>query len=411
MPKGFYFLIGAQFASALADNALLILGIYFLKEQGYPSWWAPLLKFSLTLAYVILASVVGPVADAFAKNHLMACMNALKMMGVFILLSGVHPVFAFALIGLGACVYAPAKYGLVTESMPPRLLVRANAWLEVSVVLSVIFGIALGGALTGLTEAGALNELGWVLSSATPMGVKTETLPALGVIVGVYLTAAVLNLGVKPMAQRVHLSPLSWQAMKFATFWKSNRRLWRDPLGGMSLYVTTLYWGVGAVMQFAVLVWAQQSLGMTLKVGAYLQALVALGVIAGAFVAGRQFKLHSARQALPWGLLLAVLLPVIVMVTDVWLAVLLLLCIGVSGGMLLVPMNALLQHRGMQTLSAGRSIAVQGFNENLCVLLMLAAYSALLAFGVSLSLIMLLLATMLVAGIAPLCLLMWRQFR
>mgnify|MGYP000564775079 CR=1 FL=1 len=89
--------------------------------------------------------------------------------------------------------------------------------------------------------------------------------------------------------------------------------LWRDPLGGVSLYVTTLYWGVGAVMQFAVLVWAQQTLEMTLKMGAYLQALVAIGVIAGAFVAGRNFKLHSARQALPWGLLLAVLLPVMVM--------------------------------------------------------------------------------------------------
>ena len=411
MPKGFYFLIGAQFASGLADNALLILGIYFLNEQGYPGWWAPLLKFSLTLAYVVLASVVGPVADAFQKNRLMAYMNALKILGVFVLLSGLHPVFAFALIGLGASVYAPSKYGLVTESVPPRLLVRANAWLEVSVVLSVIFGIALGGALAGLTEAGTLKDLTLVLSPYASFGVQTETLPALVAIVGVYVTAALLNFGLKPMGQNVRLSPLSLHAMKFTTFWKSNRKLWRDPLGGVSLYVTTLYWGVGAVMQFAVLVWAQQTLGMTLKTGAYLQALVAVGVIAGAFVAGRNFKLHSARQALPWGLLLAVLLPVIVMVTDLWVAVLLLLCIGVSGGMLLVPMNALLQHRGMQVLSAGRSIAVQGFNENLCVLLMLAAYTTLLAFGVPLGFIMLLVATLLVAGIAPLCLLLWRQFR
>lgn len=411
MPKGFYFLIGAQFASALADNALLILGIYFLKEQGYPGWWAPLLKFSLTLAYVVLASVVGPVADAFQKNRLMAYMNALKILGVFILLSGLHPIFAFALIGLGASVYAPSKYGLVTESVPPRLLVRANAWLEVSVVLSVIFGIALGGALTGWIEAATFAELAINLSSVAAWGVQTKTLPALVVIVGVYGLAAVLNFGLKPMGQSVRLSPLTWQSVKFTTFWKSNRKLWRDPLGGVSLYVTTLYWGVGAVMQFAVLVWAQQTLALTLKDGAYLQALVAIGVIAGAFVAGRNFKLHSARQALPWGLLLAVLLPVIVMVTNLWVAVLLLLCIGVSGGMLLVPMNALLQHRGMQVLSAGRSIAVQGFNENLCVLLMLAAYSALLAFGVPLGFIMLLVATLLVTGIAPLCLLLWRQFR
>ena len=411
MPKGFYYLIGAQFASGLADNALLILGIYFLTEQGYPGWWAPLLKFSLTLAYVILASVVGPVADAFYKNRLMAVMNALKMVGVLVLLSGAHPVFAFALIGLGASVYAPSKYGLVTESVPPRLLVRANAWLEVSVVLSVILGIALGGALTGLTEAGVGDAVMAVYAPLTSFAVVTQTWPAMTLIVGVYGVAAVLNLGLKPLQQGVVLVPMTWQSMRLSTFWKTNQKLWRDPLGGVSLYVTTLYWGVGAVMQFAVLVWAQETLSLTLKSGAYLQALVALGVITGAFLAGRQFKLHSARQALPWGLLLAVLLPVIVLVTNIWLAIALLLCVGVSGGMLLVPMNALLQHRGMQVLTAGRSIAVQGFNENLSVMVMLAAYSAMLALGVPLAYILLLLAMLLIIGIAPLCLLLWRQHR
>ena len=401
MPKGFYFLIGAQFASGLADNALLILGIYFLKEQGYPGWWSPLLKFSLTLAYVLLASVVGPLADAFPKSRLMAGMNALKIVGVLLLCMGVQPMCAFAVIGLAASVYAPAKYGLATESVPARWLVRANAWIEVSMVLSVIFGIALGGALTGLSE----------VSTSVELLIHTQTLPAMAVVVGVYLVAAVLNVGLMPMGRRANLVPFTWQAIRVSSFWQSNQRLWRDPLGGVSLYVTTLYWGVGAVMQFAVLVWAQSSLGMSLKLGAYLQALVALGVIAGAYMAGRSFKLHSARQALPWGLLLAVLLPVMVMITDLWIAIPLLLCVGVAGGMLLVPMNALLQHRGIQVLSSGRSIAVQGFNENLCVLLMLAAYSALLAFGMPLSFIMLLLAVVLFAGIAPLCLLLWRKLR
>ena len=401
MPKGFYFLIGAQFASGLADNALLILGIYFLNEQGYPGWWAPLLKFSLTLAYVLLAFVVGPLADAFSKSRLMACMNALKMVGVLLLLAGVHPLFAFAVIGLAASVYAPAKYGLATEAVPTRWLVRANAWIEVSMVLSVIFGIALGGALTGLSE----------VSAPRVFAVATQTGPAMAVVIGVYLTAAMLNVRLSPMDKRGAITPLTWHAVRIGTFWKSNQKLWRDPLGGVSLYVTTLYWGVGAVMQFAVLLWAQGSLGVTLKAGAYLQALVAVGVILGAYMAGRSFKLHSARQALPWGLWLAVLLPLMVTISNLWLAIALLLCVGVAGGMLLVPMNALLQHRGIQVLSSGRSIAVQGFNENLCVLLMLAAYSALLAFGMSLTYIMLLLAVMLVAGIAPLCLLLWRQFR
>ncbi len=399
MPKGFYFLISAQFASGLADNALLILGIYFLNEQGYPAWWAPLLKFSLTLSYVFLASLVGPVSDAFAKNKLMAWMNALKAVGVVLLVTGAHPLMAFALIGLAASVYAPSKYGLVTESVPTRLLVRANAWLEVSVVLSVILGIAMGGALSGLSD----------LSPWLNVGVHTQTLPAIGLVVVVYSVSALLNMGLRPIKRAHTHVPLTMQAVSLRAFWKSNQRLWRDPLGGVSLYVTTLYWGVGAVMQFAVLLWAQQTLGLTLKGGAYLQALVAIGVIAGAYMAGRLFKLHAARHALPWGIVLALLLPVIVVVTDVRWSMPLLLCIGMAGGLLLVPMNALLQHRGMQVLSSGRSIAVQGFNENLSVLLMLAAYSALLAMNVSLAWIMVLLATLLVAGVAPLCLLVWRR--
>jgi MFS family permease len=411
MPKGFYFLIGAQFASGLADNALLILGIYFLNEQGYPGWWAPLLKFSLTLSYVLLASVVGPLADAFAKNRLMAVMNALKMLGVIMLLTGVFPMLAFALIGLAASVYAPAKYGLVTESVPPRLLVRANAWLEVSVVLSVILGVALGGALAGLAESGVWAQWGRSITSQSDLLIQTQALPSMAIIVGVYLVAAALNFGLTPMNQRGVIVPLTRQAVRLSTFWKTNQRLWRDPLGGVSLYVTTLYWGVGAVMQFAVLVWAQQTLGLSLKYGAYLQALVALGVIMGAVLAGRSFKLHSARQTLPWGLLLAVLLPVMVITTQLWVAIPLLLLAGLSGGMLLVPMNALLQHRGMQVLSSGRSIAVQGFNENLSVLVMLAAYSLLLAFDVSLTWIMLLFATFLIGGIMPLCWLLWRRMR
>ena len=411
MPKGFYFLIGAQFASGLADNALLILGIYFLNEQVYPGWWAPLLKLSLTLAYVFLASVVGPLADAFSKSQLMACMNALKICGVLLLLGGAQPLFAFALIGLAASVYAPSKYGLVTESVPPRMLVRANAWLEVSVVLSVVFGIALGGALTSLSESHGAQGVWGDMSHRMTFWIETQTLPAMCVVMAMYGLSAVLNLGLTPMGRRARLVPLTIRALQWRSFWHANTQLWRDPLGGVSLYVTTLYWGVGAVMQFSVLLWTQQTLGLSLTDGAYLQALVALGVILGAFLAGRRFKLHAARRALPWGLLLAVLLPVVVVTSKLWLAVPLLLGIGLAGGMLLVPMNALLQHRGMQVLSSGRSIAVQGFNENLSVLLMLAAYSTLLALNVSLTFIMVLLSTLLTAGMAPLCLLLWRQLR
>jgi len=318
------------------------------------------------------------------------------------MLTGVHPALSFAVIGLAASAYAPAKYGLVTESVPARWLVRANGWLEVSVVLSVILGAALGGVLVGW-QGGPDLMAGLHDWSGGVLGLPTRLLHGFAVVALVYGVAAALNVGIRPVAGGVRLTPLSWQAISWRSFWQSNRQLWRDPLGGVSLYVTTLYWGVGAVMQFAVLLWAEQGLGLRLDQGAYMQALVAVGVIAGAALAGRRYRLHSARKVLPMGLLLAALLPLMAWVHSVWLAIPLLMLAGAVGGMLLVPMNALLQHRGASILSAGRSIAVQGFNENASVLLMLAFYSGTLALGVPLWAIMLALALVLLLGMWPVC--------
>jgi MFS family permease len=402
MPAGFFFLIAAQFASGLADNALLILSIRFLQEQGYPGWWAPLLKFSFTLSYVVLAPVMGPLSDAVPKARLMAWMNALKLSGVILLLVGWHPALAFAVVGLAASAYAPAKYGLVTESVPAAALVRANAWLEVTVVLSVILGTALGGWLVGWSALKPLQHASFSASDSMWL-VQTDLLQGFAVILLIYGVAALLNAGIpvrQPLkqGQGLKLESLSWKQ-----FLKTNRLLWRDPLGGISLYVTTLYWGVGAVMQFAVLVWAEQGLGLSLGQGAYLQALVAVGVILGAGAAGRYYRLHSARRILPMGLLLALLLPLMGWVSALWLAVVLLMFAGAIGGLLLVPMNALLQHRGASVLTAGRSVAVQGFNENASVLLMLAVYSGSLAIGTPFWAVMLMLSLVLLLGMFPVC--------
>jgi len=410
MPKGFYFLILAQFASGLADNAFMILGVFFLQEQGYPGWWAPLLKFSFTLAYVLLAAVAGPVADAFPKNRLMAAMNLLKFAGVFLLMVGAYPLLAFALSGLAAAMYAPAKYGLVTETVPTRQLVKANAWLEVSVVLSVMLGVALGGGLIqwqlSLHSATALSAPAASTSALTGWGVgwvSTQIRDAFWVVCAIYALSAALNAGMRHLPSVRH-ARLSWRDMRWSSFWRSNQQLWADPLGGMSLHVTTLCWGVGAVLQFAVLEWAQLNAGLSLQQGAYLQAVVALGVIGGATMAAYRCQIFNARQALVWGLVLAAVLPLVAMLHSVGWALGLLLVAGWAGGMLLVPMNALLQHRGLKLMNPGRSVAVQGFNENLSVLVMLGIYSALLAWEVSLMSIMLLLMLPLLLAVLP-----WRR--
>ncbi len=404
MPTGFAYLISAQFFSGLADNALLIVGIFVLEQQGQPGWWAPLLKIFFNASYVLLAPLLGPLADACPKARLMAAMNAVKLGGVLVLLVGGHPALAFAIVGLAASAYAPAKYGLVCESVPSGWLVRANAWLEVSVVLSVVLGIAFGGALVALCLEPALSA--WVSTRAHALGLANPGLPALVLVALLYLLAATLNAHIRPGPWAGALQPLRWQRIGWPHFWRSQLSLWQDPMGGLSLYVTTLYWGVGAVIQFAVLLWAERQLGLPLQQGALLQALVAIGAMAGAALAGRCCKLPAARQVLPVGLLLPALLPVIAFTSQLWLALPLMVLVGAAGGVLLVPMNALLQHRGRRVLHTGQSIAVQGFNENLSVLLMLGLYSALLALDWPVWTIMLAFSGLLAAGMAPL---LWRR--
>ena len=377
LPRGFGLVIGAQFASALADNALLIVAIALLSQQGFAPWWAPLLKFGFMAAYVVLAPWVGPLADAFAKGRVMAAMNVVKMAGLALLACGLHPVAALVVVGLGAAAYAPAKYGLITEMAEPEALVKANGWIEISVVSAALLGAVLGGALVSPQWLGS-GLAAWCDGLALPADKLTGSLAALLLI---YAVSSGLNAGI-PDSGRRQRSEAHDPLTLLREFRAANRRLWRDREGGLSLAATTLFWGVGATLQFAVLRWAGEALALPLSQAAYLQAAVAVGVIAGAAAAGRWLALHQARHGLWAGVVLGLLMPVVAQVNDVALAAVVLAVVGAVGGAMVVPLNALLQHRGAVLLSAGRSIAVQGFNENLSVLAMLAAYAGCEAAGV-----------------------------
>lgn len=390
LPRGFGWLIAAQFMSGIADNALLIVAIAHLQFLGQPAWVAPLLKFSFTLSYVVLAPFIGALADAVCKRRLMAWMNGLKLLGAVAMLYGAPPLLAFALVGLGASAYAPAKYGLVTESVAAQRLVAANGWLESAVVLAVLLGTVLGGALI----SNAWLEAWWVqaLAQLAPIAAGAS-LPALNVsltlIVLAYAVSALCNWGIVPSGIR-HAPRLWPPALLWAEFWRCNLILWRDRAGGFSLGITTLFWGTGAMLQFAVLQWGVSTLQLPLAKAAYLQGLVAVGVIGGAAWVARRLRLRHTSTVLPAGVLMGLLMAAAVWSpTWVWAAPALLL-VGILGGMLLIPMNALLQHRGHRLLTAGQSIAVQGFNENACVLLTLLAYSGLLAVDVPVQLIVVL---------------------
>jgi LPLT family lysophospholipid transporter-like MFS transporter len=397
MPKGFFFLIGAQFTSGMADNALLILGIAFLNEQGYPGWWAPLLKFSFTLSYVFLAPLMGPLADAFSKAKLMACMNALKVVGVAFIFTSFHPMLAFAIVGLAASAYAPAKYGLITETVPESALVKANGWLEVTVVMSVILGTACGGMLVAASTMAWMSNLNSGFIDTLSLGIHTAYAGPLLSLILIYMTAAILNFGI-PNANVTYVQESMRPIALIQNFMRSNYILWSDPVGRISLAVTTLFWGIGAVVQFAVLLWAKEALNMPLEKASLLQAIVAIGVIFGAGVAGHSIALKSAYKVLPLGLWLGCSLPALAFANSLWIAIPLMLITGFAGGMLMVPMNALLQNRGYNLLTAGRSIAVQGFNENASVMLMLGIYSGLLAMEFPLQWVMIFMGSTMVLG-------------
>jgi len=404
MNRGFYTIMAAQFLSSLADNALLIAAIALLREMGAASWMTPMLKLFFVISYVALAAFVGAFADSFPKGRVMLVTNTIKIGGCLLMFIGVHPLLAYAVVGFGAAAYSPAKYGIVTELLPPEQLVVANGWIEGLTVISIILGFLLGGVLISPKVSA------WLLAFDVPMvdlEIDHPAESAIAVIAGIYVAAAFVNIlipdtGARYAKQHVH----PWKLL--VGFAHCCNVLWRDKLGQISLAVTTLFWGAGATLQFIVLKWAEQVLGLNLSQAAILQAIVAVGIAFGAVYAAARVSLQRSLGVLPVGVAMGVIVALASLygrnvVPDgsvqlgmftasyfVIFACLILVVIGALAGYFVVPMNALLQHRGHVLLSAGHSIAVQNFNENLSILVMLGLYALLIWLNLSIQAVMLL---------------------
>ncbi len=405
MKRGFYNILCAQSLSSIADNALLIAAIALLASLQAPEWMTPLLKLFFVVRYVLLAAWVGIFADLLPKGHVMFITNAIKAVGCLMMLFGSHPLLAYAVVGIGAAAYSPAKYGILTELLPPEKLVIANGWMEGLTVVSIILGVLLGGVLVHEDVAQfLLHTVG--LSS---FGMTLEAQAAIAVVVLVYVLAAIVNLTIPDTGAR-YPKPDFKPVASIVNFIDSCRLLWHDKLGQISLSVTTLFWGAGAVLQFLVLKWAAEALGMNLSQGAVLQAVVSIGIALGATGAAAFVPLKKSLVVLPMGIAMGLvvgaasyfnqtMLPgsLSIMGVEVRWAVLaacaIMIVVGVLAGFFVVPMNALLQHRGHVLMSAGRSIAVQNFNENLSILTMLGAYALLIKSDLSVQ------ATMLIFGL------------
>ncbi len=374
MNRGFYIILTAQFFSALADNALLFAAIALLMSLSAPDWHVPLLQQFFIISYILLAPFVGVFADSTPKGRVMFISNAIKVIGCSAMLAGMHPLYAYAIVGLGAAAYSPAKYGILTEYLPPALLVKANSWMEGATVAAIILGAVLGGLLISPKIVGAAliewNLAEWI----------TAPKFAIMVILVLYLIAAWFNLYI-PRLPPDHKTPKRNPVFLLHDFWHSFKLLWKDPLGQVSLAVTTLFWGVGATLRLVVLAWAAFNLKFDLTQATQLTAMSAVGIAVGAALAGKWVRLESSVKVLPAGIILGFTVIAMVFVSDWRVAAALLFFIGVLSGFFVVPLNALLQHRGHLLMGAGHSIAIQNFNENIGILVLLGAYSLMVGHG------------------------------
>jgi MFS family permease len=377
MKKGFYTIMSAQFFSSLADNALFVGAVKLLQESDAPGWQEAGLVPMFALFYVLLAPFVGPFADAFPKGRVMFISNLIKVVGCLMMLCGAHPMVAYAVVGLGAAAYSPAKYGILTELLPSSQLVKANGWIEGLTIASIILGVVLGGLLLGPKLSSMIIGLDvpWV---DLPMTTAPEA--ALSAIICFYILAALFNLRI-PLTG-APIQPLSQNPVRMvADFFRCNTLLWRDKLGQISLATTTLFWGVSGNMRYIVLAWAAAALSYSTESASALVGVVAIGTAAGAVLASVRMRLDQALGLIPLGIAMGVLVLALNFCTSITLAIPVLIVLGALGGFLVVPMNALLQHRGHKLMGAGRSIAVQNFNEQLCILLLGALNAGLTQHG------------------------------
>ncbi len=379
MKRGFYTIMSAQFFSSLADNALFVTAVELLRANGAPEWQRAALVPMFALFYVVLAPFVGAFADALPKGRVMLISNAIKVVGCLMMLFGHHPLLAYAVVGLGAAAYSPAKYGILTELLPASQLVRANGWIEGLTIGSIILGVLLGGQLVGPHLSGVLLDFDM---PGVDLGIDLPAEAAILSLVPVYALAAWFNLRIPNTG--VELRPMPRNPLELLPdFWNCNNRLWKDKLGQISLATTTLFWGVSGNLRYIVLAWSAAALGYSTTQASALVGVVAIGTAAGAVIASVQMKLEGATKVIPMGIAMGLLVILMNVIDTLWMAIPFLIILGGLGGFLVVPMNALLQHRGANLMGSGRSIAVQNFNEQACILALGAFYALSTKFGLS----------------------------
>lgn len=356
----------AQFLSAFADNALLITAIAVLKSMEQ-SQHIPWLQAVFVLPFVLLAPFVGVFADSFPKGRVMLLGNGIKLLGACVIILHSNPLWGYALVGIGAAVYSPAKYGILSQLVSSERLVKANAWMEASTLVAILLGVVVGGLLAD-----------WSIEMS------------LAIWVGVYLLAAVINTRIAKLpVERPYLGESLWQLV--ANFMAEIKALWQHPQARTTLIGTSAFWATGSTLRLMLFAWVPVALLVDdNQLPATLMGMVSIGIMIGAGLAAWRLQHHQLIHALIGGLLLAPLLLILAYTTELSIAVLLLIGIGAAGGWFIVPLNAALQHHGQVHMGTGRALAVQNLWENIAMFVAVSIYGLVIGSVDIVSLIILL---------------------
>jgi len=366
MNKQIYPLLIAQFLSAFADNAILFTVIAMVMQSTQlASWYVPALQSGFLVAFVLLAPWVGGFADNYPKVRVLIIGNLIKAAGAGLLLCNVEPLIAYCMVGVGAAIYSPAKYGILPELAGHEFLVKANSWIEGSTILAILLGMMIGAKV-------ADHSIVWALA---------------GTIV-IYMASALITMAL-PVRVFTHETTSDSQII---VFWRQMGSFFTTPRSRFAILGGSLFWAAAATLRVIIVVWAPLVLlSKNATEIAELTLFLAVGIIAGSALVPRMIPLEHLRRAKIPAYLMAVFIIALSLTDNIWPARFTLFFIGMMGGMFIVPVNAALQELGQHSIGSGSAVALQGFFQNLAMLLAVGSYTFAAAHKVDPILAMLML--------------------